>query len=382
MTEASTVETRLALIERGLEEVLTRDELRELLLAGTPLRHYIGFEISGKVHLGTGLMCMSKVKDFMEAGVEVTIFLADWHSWINDKLGGDRDAIREIALGYFAEAMKASLECVGGDASGVKFVLGSDLYRDSEDYWATVVEVGKHTSLARMQRSISILGRQEGETVDFAKLLYPAMQVADIFTQGVTLAHAGIDQRKAHVIARDVAKQLTIYPLTDQGQAKIKPVALHHPLVLGLRKPPVWPMPPDKSRDLLVAMKMSKSDPRSAVFVHDSPDEIRDKVRRAFCPPGQVDYNPVLDWTRHLVFGARQMPLPIKGRDSGVTEFRDYDELAASYAKQQVHPMDLKNAVADCLIDMLEPARKHFEQPLPRSGLERVERALTSAVDG
>jgi tyrosyl-tRNA synthetase len=131
-----------------------------------------------------------------------------------------------------------------------------------------------------------------------------------------------------------------------------------------------------------VAMKMSKSDPRSAVFVHDSPDEIRDKVRRAFCPPGQVDYNPVLDWTRHLVFGARQMPLPITGRDGGVTEFRDYDELAASYSSEHVHPVDLKNAVADCLIDLLEPARKHFEQPLPRNGLERVERALTSAVDG
>jgi tyrosyl-tRNA synthetase len=382
MTEGSAIEAHLGLIQRGLEETLTRDELREMLVAGTPLRHYIGFEISGKVHLGTGLMCMSKVRDFMEAGVDVSIFLADWHSWINDKLGGDRDAIREIALGYFAEALKASLECVGGDPDRVNFVLGSELYRDSEDYWATVVEVSKHTSLARMQRSISILGREEGETVDFAKLLYPPMQVADIFVQGVTLAHAGMDQRKAHVIARDVARQLTIHPLTTLGHAKIKPVALHHPLVLGLRKPPVWPMPLEKSRELLVAMKMSKSDPKSAVFVHDPPDEIRDKVRRAFCPPGHADFNPIMDWTKHLVFGAGRMPLLIKGRDGGVTEFRDYGELATAYVREQVHPMDLKNAVADCLIDMLEPARKHFEQPLPRSGLDRLQKALTSTVAG
>ena len=84
------------LITRNLDEVLTREDLERLVASGTPLRHYIGFEISGKIHLGTGLVCMGKVKDFVDAGVDCTIFLADWHSWINDKLGGDRDTIRRI----------------------------------------------------------------------------------------------------------------------------------------------------------------------------------------------------------------------------------------------------------------------------------------------
>jgi len=53
------VEQRAALIERNLAEFLTHEELVALLRAGTPLRHYIGFEISGKIHLGTGLMSMS-----------------------------------------------------------------------------------------------------------------------------------------------------------------------------------------------------------------------------------------------------------------------------------------------------------------------------------
>ena len=46
-------ETRLDLITRNTEEVLVVDELRELIETGVPLNHYIGFEISGKVHLGT-----------------------------------------------------------------------------------------------------------------------------------------------------------------------------------------------------------------------------------------------------------------------------------------------------------------------------------------
>jgi tyrosyl-tRNA synthetase len=381
MSQGAATKERMALVERGVEEILTRDELHVLLEEGAPLKHYIGFEISGMIHLGTGLMCMSKVKDFIEAGFEATILLADWHSWINDKLGGDRATIREVALDYFAEGMKASLRCVGGDPDAVSFVLGSDLYRDSEEYWATVVEVSKHTSLARMQRSISILGRQEGEAVDFAKLLYPPMQVADIFVQGVTLAHAGMDQRKAHVIARDVARQLRIHPLlAADGRTRRKPVAVHHPLLLGLGKPPVWPMPPEKSRDLLLSMKMSKSDARSAIFIHDAPDEIRSKVRRAFCPPGEASFNPILDWTRQLIFGLDEdQTLFLRRRHGPGTTFDSYERLEAAYVDQQVHPMDLKDAVAERLIEILEPARRHFEEPLPRAGLRRLERVLAAS---
>jgi len=87
---------KLKLIKRNTEEILTEDSLKSLIESGTPINHYIGFEISGKIHLGTGLMCMSKVKDFMDAGINCSIFLADWHSWINDKLGGDIKVIQKI----------------------------------------------------------------------------------------------------------------------------------------------------------------------------------------------------------------------------------------------------------------------------------------------
>ena len=372
---------RLALVKRGLEEVLTADELAALLASDVPARHYIGFEISGRIHVGTGLLCMAKLRDLQLAGVETTVFLADWHTWINDKLGGDPETIRELAWGYFAEGMKASLRCVGGDPEAVRFVLGSDLYRDVDDYWATVVEVGKHTSLARMQRSISIMGREEGEAVDFAKLIYPAMQVADIFKLGVNLAHAGMDQRKAHVIARDVALQMQRNPLVGPDGARAKPIALHHPLLLGLGKPPRWPVPPDSNlRELRTAMKMSKSKPGSAIFVHDSPDEVLAKVGKAFCPPGVVEFNPVLDWTRQLLFGVFGEPLQVKRaeRYGGPRTFDTYEELETVYAQGLLHPMDLKNAVADRLVDVLEPARKHFADPARADALRRLDEAIGS----
>ena len=56
-----TTEERTNLITRNLEEVLTEEELKSLVESGQALRHYIGFEISGKVHLGTGFASMLKI---------------------------------------------------------------------------------------------------------------------------------------------------------------------------------------------------------------------------------------------------------------------------------------------------------------------------------
>jgi len=49
-------------------------------------------------------------------------------------------------------------------------------------------------------------------------------------------------------------------------------------------------------------MKMSKSKPNTCIFIHDSPEEIRQKINGAFCPPKEVGFNPVLDWAKHLIF--------------------------------------------------------------------------------
>ncbi len=355
------VAQRTHLITRNLEEVIGTDEIPGLLEQGIPLRHYIGLEISGKLHLGTGLICMQKVRDLQMAGIRCTVLLADWHTWINDKLGGDREKIREIANGYFTKGLKASLEAIGGKPDELEFVLGSDFYHHNDQYWETLVEVCKNTTLNRVMRSISIMGRNEGESIDFAKLLYPPMQVTDIFMLQINFAQGGIDQRKAHVIARDVANSLTICPLHDARGNVIKPVALHHHLLLGLAKPAVWPVPPEQLRDVRTQMKMSKSKPDSAIFIHDEPDEIRRKLKKAFCPP-EVDFNPVLDWTENLIFHNDNPVFEVKRtpENGGDVTFYDFAEVKNAFASGALHPMDLKSALSEALIALLEPIRKDF----------------------
>jgi tyrosyl-tRNA synthetase len=374
------IEKRIELIKRNTAEILTDEDLRNFLESGEKLNHYIGFEVSGKIHIGTGIMCMSKVKDFQDAGINCSIFLADWHSWINDKLGGDLDTIKKVAVGYFKEGLKASLKCVGGDPDKIKFVLGSELYHNNDKFWQTLIDISKNTSLNRVLRSITIAGRKEGETVDFAKLIYPPMQVADIFVQGINIAHAGIDQRKAHVIARDVAMKLKTSPLKNKKGDTIKPIAIHHNLILGLTKPPVWPIPEDKMQELWSELKMSKSKPESAVFITDSPEEIEKKINNAFCPEGEVKFNPILDWAKNLLFRNDNFKLKVERPEKfgGNITFKSYEELENIFSQKKLHPMDLKKAISREIIKLLEPARKHFEQPKIKKMKEEMDKLIAT----
>jgi len=357
-----TTQEKLNLITRNTEEVIGLDELEKLINSGEKLKHYIGFEISGRIHLGTGIMCMQKIKDFHDAGVDCSVFLADWHAWLNDKLDGDLETIGKVAVNYFKEGMTQCYKVVGGNPKDLKFVLGSELYHNNDQYWQTFVDISKNLTLSRVKKSTTIMGREAGDSVLFAWLIYPPMQVADIFIRKLNLAHAGMDQRKAHVIAREVANKLKISPLKDKAGKTIKPVAIHHNLILGLGKPPMWPVDRAKIREVWSAMKMSKSKPNSAVFIEDTEDEIRKKINKAFCPEGETEFNPVLDWTKNVIFTNSSKGITIKREKKygGDVNYANYIELEKNFKNKKLYPTDLKIFVADWLVEFLRPIREHF----------------------
>ena len=363
-----TTEEKIKLITSNCQEVLVSEELKDLIESNTPLVHYIGFEISGLVHLGTGLISMGKVSDFLRAGVKCNIFLADFHTYLNNKLGGkwsERD-IRWAAENYFKQALVASLLCHGVDVEkeekrgNLNFIFGKDLYEDNIKHWETFMEVGKHVTLSRNLRSVSIMGKKQGMDVSMATLFYPPLQIADIFTMQVNLVHAGMDQRKAHVVARQVAKNITVNPLRNKKGEVISPIAVHQNLIAGLTGP-------EKGSNDEESLKMSKSKPNSAIFVHDSPDEIRDKIKKAYGPPKQTEFNPLLNWVQTLVFWGEEeisCGFEIKRSDKfgGNVTYTKMDNIISDYASGELFPLDLKNGLADWLIEKLAPARDYFDK--------------------
>ncbi|MFA6327939.1 MAG: tyrosine--tRNA ligase [Candidatus Micrarchaeia archaeon] len=341
------IEHKIDLVSSApIAEVVTREELKALFETNEHPKHYIGFEISGKVHLGSGLLTSILLQDFMSAGIKPTIFLADYHAWINGKLGGDLDRIQSVARGYF----KSAFISLGLTEDKVKYVLASEAY--GNDYWKDVLRISKDTTMQRMLRCTTIMGRTQKDALDCASVVYPAMQAADIHMLGVDIAHAGMDQRKVHMLAREIA---------DRHKWQ-KPVALHHRLLMGLLGPQKMGFEENAADDLAISSKMSKSKPDSCIFIHDSEAEIARKVKSAYCPEKAAESNPVLEMCEVFIM-RNGAPLAITrpAKFGGDVEFATYSELRDAYAAGKLHPMDLKNATASALAKKLEPSRKYFE---------------------
>ena len=338
------------------EELLTVEELRSYFETGETLKHYIGFEISGYIHIGTGVVSMYKVVDLQKAGVKVTILLADLHSWLNHKLGGDLEVIKKVAVTYFKETLKKSISVLGGDPDSVDFVLASNLVEEKREYWVQVLDLARQVSLSDVRHSLTIMGRTFTNTAKMSWLIYPLMQVIDVYALGTHIAHGGVDQRKVYVLARDVYDKIKLMPLTLKGKA-VKPIILLHHLLPSLT------MTGKESRLDLSETKMSKSRPETAIFLHDSPDDVAKKIRNAYCPPKVTENNPVIELARLFSFREpRRNPFVIKrpSEYGGVAEYWTFNELTKDYAEGKIHPLDLKNAVIEEAIKFMEPYWKWF----------------------
>lgn len=341
------VETKIELISKApTEEVLTPRDLRHLLETEEHPVAYNGWEPSGLVHLGTGVICAYKMKDFVEAGIRYKAYLSTWHAWLNNKLGGDLALIRKAA-----DQFRHSWIALGVPEDKVEFIYSDQLYDDIE-YWAKTIRIAKNLTLSRTRRTLEIAGRAETEAHYVSDFLYTPMQVADIFHLEVKICQLGLDQRKANVVARELGERLGFW----------KPVCVHHHLIQGLVKPALWPIPEGKEREALASAKMSKSRPETSVFVHDSPEEIRKKISGAFCPGRTVEFNPIMEICRYIIFRERDaLTVDRPAKFGGNVEFSSYSELEEAYRSGKLHPLDLKRAAAEELVEILAPVRKYFE---------------------
>jgi len=330
--------SRLELLTSNVEEIVTVEELKTVLEKPRP-KAYIGFEPSGSVHLGWKI-CTNKIKDFLDCGFDFTVLLADWHAYINDKLGGDIEKIK--LCGKYMEDCFAAM---GINKEQVKFVYASDYVGDSK-YWELVLRTSKATSVARVKRAMDIMGRdaEEGEK-DLSKLFYPAMQVSDIFYLDLDVAYGGTDQRHAHMLARDVSKKLGRKP----------PVAIHTPLLTGLQA---------GGRMDPIEAKMSKSKPDSMISIHDDPASVKKKISKAFCPEKQIEGNPVLEMCKYVVFPElkdKSFLIERSEKFGGNLEFTTYKELENAFV-DGLHPLDLKNGTASYINKILAPIHEYFEK--------------------
>jgi len=334
--------SKAKLIEQdSWEETVPKDGLIDLFKENSNPKHYIGIEISGFLHLGSLLSTGYKINDFVKAGVSCTVFLADWHTFINDKLGADWEIISKVSK-YYEKAFKEV-------CPSANIVLGSKLIEKEKDYWSDFIKFTKHVSLKRVQRTLTIMGRSENEEkTDLAKLLYPPMQAIDIHHLDVDIAHAGMDQRKIHMLVRDIFPKLGW---------KI-PVSVHHKILPSLLQART------KTTDEIgnnKPTKMSKSDPNSGIFINDSDEIITKKINKSWCELGKLYDSPLVDIVESIIF-PKLKEIEIEIRDEHLRlVFKNFQEFQDELYKEKIHPADFKDAVAGSLIEIISPLREKLQ---------------------
>ena len=348
MSRNLSLEEKLDLVKQVGEEIITEDELISLLKQAENATErpiaYDGFEPSGQMHIAQGILKTIHVNKMIQSGFTFKMWVADWHAMANNKMGGDLEKIKIVGK-YFVEVWRAC----GMDLSHMEFVWASDMVKNPE-YWKLVLQVGKTNVLKRFIRTAEMMGREESlDTLTGANIIYSCMQVADIFMLNAHVAQLGMDQRKANMLAREVGPQLGYW----------KPVVVSHHMLQGL----LPPAGEESTMQRATRLKMSKSNPDSAIFMTDTTADIQRKVNRAWCPEGVVEENPILEYCKYILF--ERFPEVVVDRPEqfgGPLRFKSYVELEKSFAAGELHPMDLKNTVARLLDELLQPVRMHFEE--------------------
>jgi len=359
-----TTEEKIKLIQEVGEEIITDDDLKTLLESGEDLIAYDGFEPSGQIHIAQGLLKAINVNKMTKAGITFKMWVADWHAMANNKMGGDLEKIQIVGK-YFIEVWKAC----GMNMDMVEFHWASDMAKNP-DYWKLVLQVGKSNALKRFVRTAEMMGREDSmDKLTGAHIIYSCMQVADIFMLGAKITQLGMDQRKVNMLAREVGPLLGYW----------KPVVVSHHMLQGLQKVTNDESQIDNEQSAeekisrVIKLKMSKSNPDSAIFMTDTSEDIKRKIGKAWAPEGEIKENPVLEYCKYIIFpsmqeserfavGDARFTITRPEKFGGDKTYNSYEELELDYASKGLHPMDLKSAVIEKLDALLTPVRKHFEE--------------------
>ncbi len=312
---------RLGLIRRNAQEIVTEEELQELLKKKEAPRAYVGYEPSGKIHMGH-VLTVNKLIDLQKAGFKITVLLADVHAYLNKK--GTLEEVRKVA-----DYNRRCFIALGLDEEKTDFIYGSD-YQLGAEYMLNVLKLSRVVTLNRARRSMDEVGRaMDDPTV--SQMVYPLMQAVDISMLEVDVAVGGIDQRKIHMLARENLKSLGFKT----------PICIHTPILLGLD-----------------GTKMASSKD-NFISVDDTEEEIYRKFKKAFCKMGDVEENPILALFRYHIFPRYEtVVIERSEKFGGNLIYSSYYEMESNFVAENVHPMDLKNSAAKYINEILDPVRK------------------------
>jgi len=264
------------LILRNLEEVLWNNKVDEKSFEErlkSPFNIYWGTAPTGQIHIGY-LVPFLKIKDFVNAGCGVVIFIADVHAEL-DALKTSPDLVT-FRTEYYIMVIKSVLQSLGVNIDNIVFTLGSDI-QNTPEYTKALYHLMAKTSEHNAKKAGTDVVKQS-KNPSIGSVIYPLMQALDevfLTYKGapVDAQLGGVDQRKIFTFAKDNLDKI----------GKNECIHFMNPMVTS----------PDGN-------KMSASDERQTkILFTDTDDVLQRKINKMFCVPKQD--NQILHFLKMLM---------------------------------------------------------------------------------
>ena len=320
---------RISLAKRNTQEIITEEELVNLLKKKKNPHVYLGTAITGKPHIGYFVWVL-KLADFLKAGFKVTLLLADLHGALDNTPWN----VLEKRYNYYNKIIPLMFDSIGANIKNLKIIKGSE-FQLRKDYFLDLLKMSTFISINDSKKAASEVVKF-GDNPKLSGLIYPIMQSIDEVYLDADVQYGGVDQRKILVFARENLPRMGYKPRIE----------IMTPLIPGLE-----------------GGKMSASVETSKIDLLDDEKIVTSKIMNAYCKEGDVENNGVLAFLKHVIMIVKEDSKEnlIVKRDKkygGDLKFNTYEQIEKSFVRKELHPLDLKKALAVEVNAMLNPIRK------------------------
>ncbi len=334
------IDKQLALIERGVAEIIPEDALVEKLRraekTGEPLIVKLGCDPSRPdLHLGHSVV-LRKLRQFQDIGHQAVLIVGDFTGMIGDPSGRslERPALsveetRENGRSYFEQASRIL------DPERTRIVYNSE-WLEPLNFSDVIQLAGKYTVARMLERDDFEKRYKSGEPIGIHEFLYPLAQAQDSVAIQADIELGGTDQKFNLLVGRAV-----------QQSEKMEPqVCIMMPILSGTDG----------------VEKMSKS-LDNYIGISESPEEM---------------YGKTLSIPDDLIYSWFELATNVPA-----------EELPAIKAAAKQKPRDTKHRLAWSIASMYhgdeaaDKARSHFEKTVIQGGIpENMERVRFATDEG
>ncbi|MDE2599245.1 MAG: tyrosine--tRNA ligase [Rhodocyclaceae bacterium] len=203
----SDLDSQLALIKRGADELLIEAELIEKLKTGRPLRIKAGFDPTAPdLHLGHTVL-INKLRHFQDLGHHIMFLIGDFTGMIGDPTGKNttrpplsREQVLENAKTYQTQIFKIL------DPENTEICFNSTWINELGA--AGMIKLAAHYTVARMLERDDFSKRySNNQPIAVHEFLYPLCQGYDSVAMKSDVELGGTDQKFNLLVGRELQKQ-------------------------------------------------------------------------------------------------------------------------------------------------------------------------------